>query len=343
MKIMNRILKEDIESFSLPEDLAAQLRDSKIIVTGATGLIGSIFVRCIHSIGIGVHFILPVRDKEKAARIFEDEKDSLTIIQTGLKEFFEETDIDCDYIIHCASPTAGQYICRHPSETFMLAVESTKAILDYSRRKNVKGVVYLSSIEYYGQIYDDRPVMEDMLGHIDHKSARSSYSLGKQAAEYIAFCYAGEYDVPVKTARLTQTFGAGISIEDNRVFAQFARSVIEHKDIVLHTTGESAKPYCYTIDSISALIYILLKGIPGESYNVATPGTYVTIRELAELCRDTFSPDINVTIDLQEHTGYAPDTKVNLNSDKLQSLGWQPGYGLPKMLERLIDYLKVEA
>lgn len=330
---------EDIKSFSLPVELLGRLRNSSIIVTGATGLIGSMFVKCICTLGIGVKFILPVRNVEKAKEIFDTQKEAVTIVRADLCSYFKTLQTECDYIIHCASPTDGKYISSHPADTFLLAIESTKDILDYSRRAHVKGVVYVSSIEYYGQIYDSRPVTEDVTGYLDHASPRSSYGLGKQAAEFLCYSYAAEYGVSVKTARLTQTFGAGISVTDNRVFAQFARSVINNQDIVLHTEGLSAKPYCYTTDVVSALVYILLKGESGEAYNVATPGTYVTIRQLAEMFRQEINPGVEVVVQPMQDAGYAPVTTVNLDSRKLQSLGWTPCHDLHDMIKRTVKHI----
>lgn len=331
---MDATLREDIESFGLPAGLCDCLRGSVIIVTGATGLIGGLFVKCISALNLGVRWILPVRNPEKARRIFPSRED-ITIIGGELPDFFADTALKADYIVHCASPTNGGYMTHYPAETFLLAVDSTRAALDYARRSGIRGMVYVSSLEYYGQRYDDDAVTEDMTGYIDHHSPRSSYALGKQAAEYLCCSYASEYAVPAMAARLTQTFGAGVAADDGRVFAQFARSVIAGTDIVLHTEGRSAKPYCYTTDCVSALAYILLKGRPGEAYNVATPGTYVSIRRLAELFRETFNPDIKVEV-CPKDAGYAPETRLNLNSDKLQALGWKPVHGLTDMLRRLV-------
>lgn len=339
---MNPVVKSDIESFSLPADIIEKLRDSVIMLTGGTGFIGSAFVRCIDALNIGVRFILPVRNVEKCLAMLAEQSESITVIEADLTTFFSETELECDYIVHCASPNNGAYLTAHPAETFVLAVESTRTMLEYARTHPVKGLVYISSIEYYGMMFSDAPVTEESTGIIDHSSERSSYSLGKQAAEYLCFSYAREYEVPVMTARLTQTFGAGIAPDDHRVFAQFARSIIADRNIALHTSGESSKPYCYITDVISALCHIMTKGEPGEAYNVSTPGTYVSIRRFAEMYRDLFNPSIEIVIDPNGNHGYAPVTKVNLDSSKLMQLGWTPQVGLQEMLQRLMNYLKAE-
>lgn len=345
---MNPVVKSDIDSFSLPADITGKLRNSIVLVTGATGLIGSAFVRCVDALQIGVKFILPVRNELKCCEMLAEQAESITIVEADLITFFSRSDFErdfpeIDYIVHCASPNNGAYVSAHPVETYLLAIESTKEILEYARRRAVKGLVYLSSIEYYGQIFSDKPITEGSTGIIDHFSERSSYSLGKQAAEYLCFSYAREYGVRAMMARPTQTFGAGVARDDHRVFAQFARSVLAGRNIVLHTTGESSKPYCYVTDVVSALCFILAKGAAGEAYNISTPGTYVSIREFAGMYRRFFNPSIEIIIDLDGNHGYAPVTKVNLDSSKLMHLGWQPHVGLPQMLERLIEYLKSES
>lgn len=336
---MNKVLQEDIVSFSIDDMLIEKLQGKSMIITGATGLIGSVMVRCLNGLGIGLHLILPVRNPAKATSIF-DGYDNIEIIETELIDYFSKIDFRADYIIHCASPTNGKYIIDHPLETFRLATETTDAILKYAARVKCESIVYLSSIEYYGEVNDDEPLTEDMKGFVNNYSLRSSYPLGKQAAEFISYCYAKEYGVNVKTARLTQTFGAGVPENDNRVFMQFAHSIIMGEDIVLHTSGNSAKAYCYTTDTIKAILYILLLGERGEAYNVATPGTYISIRELANYLCQQFNPTIKVTVNLQENGGYAPETRTNICVDKLLNLGWKPQHNLRSMLERLIRSIK---
>lgn len=335
---MNKVLFEDIREFDIPDDLKSELVGSNIVVTGATGLIGSLLIKCVAHLDLDIKFILPVRNKEKGEKYFNG-YNCVQIVQSEIPSFFSCLNEDVDYIFQCASPTNGTYISGHPVETLLLQVESMKAISEYARNHSVKSIVYLSSIEYYGENHDDRLIDESFIGYMDMNSPRSAYPFGKRTAEYLSFSYANEYDIPIKTARLTQTFGAGISNEDNRVFAQFAKSIIKNQDITLHTQGNSAKPYCYTTDCIEALLYILIRGKKGEAYNVATPGTYISIKDMAKFLKDNFNPKIDVSVDLGKGYGYAPETRLNLNVDKLLELGWTPRYDLRQMYERLIKSL----
>lgn len=339
-----RILEEDVQQFCEHFELREQLRGKTFLITGATGLIGSVMIKCLGELnrknGLNIKVVAPIRDMEKARKIFGGDFNAIDFVPLPLTQICRGTiGQGVDYIIHLASPTNGKYMESHPVETFGLAYESTKNLLEYARLEKCEGFVYVSSLEYFGQILEDKMVKEDEQGYIDANSPRSSYPLGKRSAEYLCYSYAYEYGVPAKVARLTQTFGAGVSTDDNRVFAQFARSVISEQDIILHTTGESAKPYCYTMDAVSAILYILLKGKNGEAYNVANEETYITIKGMAEYLKEHFNPAINVRVELNNNMGYAPVTKLRLSSQKLIDLGWQPRFGLKEMFERLIKFL----
>lgn len=339
------ILKEDVRLFAEQFELREQLRGKSFLITGATGLIGSVLIRCLHSLNekynLDIRMIAVVRNLEKAKSIFGETMNDLHILQLPLTDVNPD-DIhgDVDYIVHLASPTAGSYMEEHPVETFALAYQSTYKLLEFAHQSNVESFVYVSSLEYYGQILEDKIISEDMQGYVDPVSTRSSYPMGKRAAEYLCFAFAKEYGTPAKVARLTQTLGAGVSENDNRVFAQFARSIINNEDIVLHTTGESAKPYCYTTDCISAILYIMLKGKKGEAYNVANTDTYISIRNLAEYMKEQFAPFISVRILQTDGLGYAPVTKLRLSAEKLLALGWAPKVGMRDMFERLIKYIE---
>ena len=154
-----------------------------------------------------------------------------------------------------------------------------------------------------------------------------------------------EYNVPVKIARLAQTFGAGILPGENRVFAQFARSAMNGEDIVLHTKGLSEGNYCYTRDAIKGILLLLVRGNKGEAYTVANSKSNMRIRDMAEMvAKEIAGGKIKVIFDIPKDNltyGYAPDVKMKLNSDKLQALGWKAEVDMFEAYTRMIESMKV--
>lgn len=343
---MNKqILIDDVIQFASGFELSEQLRNKTFLITGATGLIGSVMVKCLLELnrqkGLGIKVIAVVRSLEKAQKVFVEEALQIKFYQLGLTEIGVSSIREhVDYVVHLASPTASKYFVEHPVETLRTAIEGTTAVLDFAKEVKVEGVVYASSLETYGSNHNDDFIKEDFQGYVNPVEVRSSYNIGKRTCECLCHAYAEEYGVNVAIARMTQTFGAGVEYNDNRVFAQFARNVIERKDIELHTTGETSRMYCYTTDAISAMLYVLLKGRTGEAYNVANKDSYISIRDMAFMLKDSFNPDISVNICPKENQGYAPQTKLKLNTAKIEALGWQPRYNLHQMFERLLLFLK---
>lgn len=343
----NRILQEDMELLVNSGCPLEQLKDSTVLVTGATGLIGSQVVKalaCANRLkGTNIRVLAFVRSREKAKKVFgellnrEDVDLVLGDVNRGVK-----TEEPVDYIIHGASATSSRFFVTNPVETIVTALDGTRNILEFAREKRVKGMVYLSSLEVYGvpQTPDGR-VTEKDYGYIDPLSVRSSYSEGKRMVECLCVSYASEYQVPVKIARLSQTFGAGVEYADGRVFAEFARCAVEKRNIVLHTAGNTLRTYCYTKDAVSALLYILLKGNAGEAYNVTNKDTAVTIREMAQFVCDTFPESgISVEFDMPEDLasfGYNPEMVIRLDSSRLEELGWQATVGLREMFIRMVE------
>ena len=339
--IMNRIVEEDVSLFAKHFALSSQLTKTTFLVTGATGLIGSSLIRCLLALNEQIKVYAPVRNLKKAEVLFDErQKENIHFIECDLVEYDYSRLDRIDYIVHCAAPTSSKFFVEHPVETFEIIMDGTKKMLQLARQKQVRGMVYLSSLEVYGESHDDSlSVKEDFQGYLNPMSVRSSYPMAKRATENLCCLYASEYGVPVKIARLTQTSGAGITKDDSRIIAQFARLAAHGQDIVLHTTGESSRPYCYVTDSISALLYILLKGANGESYNVANESTYLSARGMAEFVHNNINPNSQVKVELADNMGYAPPTKLRLDTEKLKGLGWQPHYGLKEIFERLIEYL----
>lgn len=344
------ILQEDLISIAESDLPLTTLAGSTILVTGATGLIGSIFIKsllcCNRLKNTDIKIKALARSEKKAKSVFGRllNLDNLEMIYGDITEEIV-VDGKVDYIIHGASVTNSKMMVTEPVNTIKTTMDGTYSILKLADEKKVKGMVYLSSMEAYGSPDPSlEKVTEKDLGYIDCLNVRSCYSEGKRMAECLCACYAHQYGVPVKIARLAQTFGAGVSYNETRVFAQFARSFIEGKNIVLHTKGESTGNYCYTADCIRALIYILISGEAGEAYTVVNPETTITIGDMACMISDMSGGRIKTVFDIPEDAlqyGYAPTVKMHLSADKLMSLGWKPTYDLPQMYKRLINSMKI--
>ena len=340
---MSEVLLEDMEQIVSDGNIPwVALRDSKVLITGATGTVGSALVRALWAAGqryeLGIQILAAGRDTSKGKLLAE--RYGVKFCGGDLRSSFTVSD-RVDYIFHCAAVTKSAEMAANPVDVIETSIKGTDSILALAREKSVKSMIYLSSMEVYG-ITDPSMiwVTEEDLGTIDLKNPRSCYPQSKRMCECMCSCWYAQYGVPVKTARLAQTFGAGTPEDDPRIFAQFARSVIAGKDIILHTEGSSRGNYCYLSDAVRGLLLLLLKGENGEAYNIANPAASVSIREMAELVADKICKGkVSVLVDRPadiEKRGYAPDTTMRLSAEKIEKLGWKPKYGLQEMYQRMI-------
>ena len=346
----NPVLQRDLEEIAQSSVPFEKLAEKTVFVTGATGLIGSQIVRalgCRNRLhGDNIHLVVLARSYEKAEKLFRPliQRGELTVL-TGDINALPAVDGPVDYIIHGASATSSQYFVSHPVETILTAIDGTRAVLQLATEKRVQGFVYLSSLEVYGTPAADAGLIQETYsGYIDPLQVRSSYSEGKRMVECLCASYAAEYGVPVRIARLSQTFGPGVEYHDGRVFAEFARCAIEKRNIVLHTPGRTVRSYCYTKDAVTALLTILLCGESGQAYNVTNMDTAVSIREMAEMvCRIFPGSGIQVEMDTPKDLssfGYNPEMVIRLDSRKLQALGWKAETGLEEMFLRLVESMQ---
>ena len=339
------ILQEDLDYVAHKLKDLKTLKNSTFFITGVTGLIGLSLVRALLNYNdisnAGNKVIGFARNKKKAEDLYEEllVREDFTLVYGDILNGICITD-DVDYIVHCASITTSRIMVEKPVETITTALQGTKNVLDFSVEKKCKAFVYISSMEVYGSFLEgNNNVIEEDIGYLNPLKVRSDYPEGKRMCENMCIAYMTEYGVPVKIARLAQTFGAGILPGENRVFAQFARSVIMEKDIVLHTRGLSEGNYCYTSDTCLAIFLLLEKGVSGEAYNISNPDTHTTMADMAAMVCEKIAKDkIKVVFDIPESNtyGYAADTKMKLNIDKMRGLGWNPQIGLEEAYKRLV-------
>ncbi len=340
MKI-NAVLKSDIDEIVSCGELFEPLKGAAVLVTGATGLIGSMCVRSFRAAelryGLGITIIAQIRNEEKAKELFGDESAAGVV-------FTKDIGVPCTHIVHTLSPTASRFFIENPVETVKVSVDSALEMLE-TAKKNGARAVYLSSMEQYGVPYEAGSVMsEDMSGVIDHLSPRASYPQSKRLCECLCASYASEYGVDVKIARLAQTFGAGAPKSDGRMPLQFARAAAAGKDIVLHTEGRSVINSVYLTDAVRGILTVLGKGAKGEAYNICNEGETRSVLETARIAASlSRGARSGVRIEIpEEDPGFAPDNTMRLDTKKLRALGWEPRVTLKEAYSRLISYVASE-
>lgn len=317
----------------------SQLNGKRILVTGATGLIGQALIKKLLTYE-GATVFAVVRDRAKADRIFSAyPKGRIQYLICDVRDLKAE-DLGIDYVIHGAGFTASRDFVERPVDVITSAVQGMLQVLDFARVNHVKSLAYLSTMEVYGAPQSDEKIYENAASNLDTMCARSSYPESKRLCECLCFAYFAQYGVPTKVIRLTQTFGEGVAYEDKRVFAEFARCAIEGRDIALKTKGRTMRNYLYTEDAVSAILTVLLAGRDGEAYNAANEATYCSIYEMAQMVAQNFGRGkvrVLIQTDADNHAGYAPELKMNLSCEKLRQLGWQPATDLATAFDRMIQ------
>ena len=332
MWIEEQVMRRDLDRLLKAPLPWSKLDGKTVLVTGATGLIGSAVVNGLLYYGLQTQnppqVLALVRSEEKAQRMLGAQLvqcPNLRLV-TGDVTSLELPEEDVDYIIHAASQTASRAMVEQPVETILTTVEGTRRMLELARERNSLGMVYLSSMEVYGTQPQGKRVTENDVGAMLPTKLRSSYPLSKQLAEALCAGYAAEYGVPAKIIRLAQTFGPGVPLEDKRVFAMIARC---------------SHSFLYTMDAVSSILKVLLEGESGQAYTAANEETYCSIADMARMVCAKFSGGKSrVVFDLGENTVYPDTSYLDLDTSKLQALGWKAEYGLAEMYENMMETMR---
>ena len=317
----------------------AEVNGSNILVTGATGLIGSALVEALLK-ETDCHVYAACRNlstaQQRLGRLLSNPR--LHLLSHDVTRPLVG-DTVYDYIIHAASPASPASFTSQPVEVMMANLLGVKHLLDYGLSHHMKRLLFVSSGEIYGE-GDGTPFVETDSGYIDCNSPRACYPSSKRAAETLCASYVAEHQADVVIARLCHTYGPGFTETDNRVYAQFLRNVLRGEDIVLKSSGMQMRSWIYVADAVSAILQILWKGEKGQAYNVANPDSCITIRQLAELVASLAHRQVKFDISQDSAQGNTtPISCATFSIEKLQRLGWQPQYSMEEGLRQTMATL----
>lgn len=313
---MNKILDTDLQYTyeRLSEEEISKLKKSTIIITGCAGFLGYYFthflfkfrdelelnkVICLDNFMLGYPKWI---DKFKVDKRFVIEK--FDIIKDKISDI--DGAEDADYIIHMASIASPMFYRKYPIETLDANIWGLRSLLDYYAEKDIKGFLFYSSSELYGDpVPEAIPTSEEYFGNVCATGPRSCYDESKRFGETMCMLFAQRYNMPIGVARPFNNYGPGMKLNDKRVPADFAKDIVDGRDIVILSNGSPTRTFCYIADAIAGYFKILLHG-EYDYFNIGIEDPEISISELAEIYKEAG----------QEIFGYKGNVIYNTSEDK---------------------------
>ena len=309
-----------------------------ILITGSAGFIASHLVDHVLSLGHSVtgidNFITGSKKniehlKNNPQFDFINE-DILTFDYSIIKE-------SVDIIFHLASPASPIQYKKHPIETLQVNSLGTKQALDFALEKKAV-FVYASTSEVYGDPLV-HPQVEWYWGNVNPNGVRSCYDEAKRFGEAMCMTYVRTKGVDVRIARIFNTYGPRMDVNDGRVISNFIVQALKNEPITLYGTGEQTRSFCYVADLVNGLWALATKPLKaGEVINLGNPHE-MTITEIAnkiKLSTESTSPLIKQSIELDDPLKRKPDI-----SKAKELLAWEPNISLEEGLQKTIEYFKI--
>lgn len=321
------------------KNLLCNLANKNIVITGASGVIGKelvdLLLMCnkLYNTNIGVYAV--GRDEKKLQNAFDNFiTPELHLI--NYEDMFKMPE-QVHYIVHLASITSSKMFVEYPVNVLEESFCLTKKILDFAVQKNVQMFNYVSSVEVYGKPYSNQKILtEDMHGELLTTNIRNSYPEAKRFCESLTTAYAKQYNLNVTISRPVKVFSMVINRNDKRVFNDFAQKVANKENIVLKSDGKQVFTYCYGLDVVCGLLYVLLKGESGEAYNIGSDKAVASITNVANEFAHQGGVQVEYQIEDNSKTGYVNVGHWVVDIAKLKKLGYEPQYDLIEGIKSII-------
>lgn len=346
MLTVHPTILEDVLSITRDSQIHwEKLRGKTVLVTGASGLIGSYVVYTLLCLNdrekMDITVIGLVRNRTKAERQFStllDRSDFLLLVQQ-VEDNISYHDV-VHYIIHTASPTSPRSFVTDPIGVIKANTFGTNNLLEYSCTSHLEGFLYISSREIYGEsVSEMEHCSENEYGVVDPVLIRSCYPESKRLGETLCVCYCSQYNLPVKIVRLAHVYGPDYNLDNGRVWGDFVTSVITNQNIVLKSEGLTRLAFTYVSDAVSGIFLVLLNGTE-MVYNISDTSEILSVYDLAEMIL-SLVPDntLRIVQDLSSDTsGYLKNKVPFLDATRIKMLGWKPHITLKEGFSRTIYY-----
>lgn len=337
---MNKIIKQDIENV-LGEPLNwNKLQNKTVLISGANGFIPSYIVEVLLALKT-VKILALVRNKQKAEEKFKHHRGNPNL-QIIVQDISEPFDIEekINFIIHAASQASPKYYGIDPVGTLKANSLGTAYLLDIAVKNNVEKFLFFSTGEVYGTLGEGLEYIDETYtGNVDIVNVRSCYAESKRLGENMCVCYSHQYKIPVNMIRLSHTYGAGVLLDDGRVFGDFVKNIINNENIILNSDGSAKRSFCYITDMLVAMFLVLFNGEDKNAYNIASE-TETSILQLANILINIFPEkklEVKIAKDVFEK-GYikSPSSRANFSVEKIKNLGWKQKVDIKTGFKRMV-------
>ena len=341
----SEIINQDMISISNALiNLKECFEGKKILVTGAAGFLGKYFV------GLLSYLNKYILDNSVIVYAFDN-------YITGVNHEIKDNNIHCfnqdvtipfeiddeiDYIIHAAGIASPLYYTKHPIETMDVSTIGTRNMLELAKQKNVKGFLFTSSSEVYGDPPDKYiPTPETYNGNVSISGPRACYDESKRFAEILCLNFWRVHEVPVKIVRYFNIYGPGHRQNDYRILPNFIERGLNKEPLMVHGDGKNTRSYCYINDAIEGTFKVLFSEENGEAYNIGNPSQEISVNQLSEIVANLLPGKVPIEKVKPPHAVYGDSDPKRRCPDisKLQSaIDFVPKYNLEEGVDRTIKW-----
>ena len=345
---LNELYMEDVRMVGKLDLPWKKLKDGSLMLSGATGLLGSFLVDVILEKNLTDNLNCTVyalgRSEERVRARFSKYTNDLhfVFIPYDVKEPFVRDDLGTiDYVLHLASNTHPLQYSTDPIGTITTNIIGLQNLLEFAVGHHATRFAFASSNEIYGENRGDVEFFDEAYcGYINSNTLRAGYPESKRCGEALCQAYKSQKELDIVIPRFTRSYGPTMLMSDTKAVSQFIKKGVAGEDIVLNSAGTQYYSYTYVTDAISGLLTVLLKGESGEAYNIAEEHSDIMLKDLAAMIAGITGKEVVFEIpDVVEAAGYSKATKARLDGHKLHVLGWNTRFEIESGIKRTIAIL----
>ena len=338
----SEVVQSDLKNIISQNIDFEKLYNKTVLITGASGMIASYYMYTLMYLNdtkdANIKIYALVMDMDRLEKITElsTRNDIIPIVQDVCDPIYIPEKVD--YIIHMASSANPRTITKDPVGIIKANVIGTLNVLELAK-KNGAEVLFTSTREIYGEIQGKEKIKETDMGVLECLELRSCYPESKRMAENLMVSFAYQYNIKYKIVRIAHAYGPGMIINnDGRIMSDLISYIVNKENIVLKSTGDAKRAFCYITDVVSALLMITVDGKPNEAYNISNETEEISVKDLAYMMKEMYQ-NTEVVFNIEENKNeYVKFKRVPLDTTKLEALGWKPRVSLKTGIENTVKY-----